>query len=70
MNYTDINKKLNRISGTHPHLAAFWKHYIYLKKLSLDKSINNCLTQLKDINEISDPCFETLFFFYLFQRSI
>ena len=52
MNYNDINQELNKIKGTHPRLVAFWKHYIYLKKSSLDESINNCLSQLKNINEI------------------
>jgi hypothetical protein len=70
MNYRDINKKLNEISETHPHLASFWKYYLYLKKISFDEGIKNCLNQLKHINEIDDPSFETLFFFYLFQRSI
>jgi len=70
MNYKDINLKIDEIRNTHPRLAEFWKHYIYIKQRSLDESINKCLIQLKTINEIEDPCFETLFFFYLFQRSI
>jgi hypothetical protein len=45
----DIYSELDALITTHPNFVAIWKHYIELKKSSLETTIQTCKENIQNI---------------------